>query len=428
MFCLIGKTDLLRGQQIYTVRFQKDIVFNGDLKYHLHQGFLPKTIKNRQRVLDIRYYPSEPKIINNTENSHYEFRFDDEKANLTHKIVIEFDIELFNYDLAEARFIKQGIEDTLAISKYLKSESFEKKNHKLIQQAAEKIDCQTDIDCTNSIFSFVTDHLTYDNKILENIGAVRALKLGKGDCTEYSDLMVSLCRAKGIPARVVGGMYLRTGSNIYHNWVEVYLSEIGWVPFDPTFGDDGNHDKNFENLKNRYVYIYTGRTDAKLGSSFERYAYQSLTSNTKFNTNTSFTLNIDYQTIFNEAVKYYNNHCYDSALVILNDLIEMDVKNTNYLTFKAMLLARQGNFKVSQKVFQIALAIAEHAQQKRDLYYGYSNFHALSGNLNYSLSFLRASMELGFRSYDQMISDEDLHSIQDTPEFLQLLRDYGYDP
>jgi transglutaminase-like putative cysteine protease len=67
-------------------------------------------------------------------------------------------------------------------------------------------------------------------------GAVWALQNRHGDCTEFTDLFVTLCRAKGIPARACDG-YITTeiqkNDTAKHDWAEVYLDKCGWVPIDP---------------------------------------------------------------------------------------------------------------------------------------------------------------------------------------------------
>jgi len=65
-----------------------------------------------------------------------------------------------------------------------------------------------------------------------------------GHCEYFSTAMVVLLRAAGVPARNVNGFlggewnefgrYLSVTQNNAHSWVEVYFSEFGWVPFDPT--------------------------------------------------------------------------------------------------------------------------------------------------------------------------------------------------
>ncbi|MGE7763291.1 transglutaminaseTgpA domain-containing protein [Peribacillus sp. NPDC097895] len=72
-----------------------------------------------------------------------------------------------------------------------------------------------------------------------------------GYCDNYSTAMVVLLRAANIPARWVKGYTegektILDGESVYkvtnnnaHSWVEVYFSGIGWVPFEPTKGFNG---------------------------------------------------------------------------------------------------------------------------------------------------------------------------------------------
>ncbi len=77
------------------------------------------------------------------------------------------------------------------------------------------------------------------------------LKSHRGVCHHYSNLMVTLCRAAGVPAVVAHGVKIPTEGQFTnhsgsHGWVEVYLNSIGWVPVEPlnvnalrTFGSAG---------------------------------------------------------------------------------------------------------------------------------------------------------------------------------------------
>ena len=58
-----------------------------------------------------------------------------------------------------------------------------------------------------------------------------------GLCAAQSNLMAALCRAVGIPARVVWGcMYtpVNGGSFGHHAWNEIYMGDDGWIPVDVT--------------------------------------------------------------------------------------------------------------------------------------------------------------------------------------------------
>ncbi len=58
------------------------------------------------------------------------------------------------------------------------------------------------------------------------------LQTGWYDCQLGSALFVALCRARGIPARIIGGHVLYRRAPTNHYWAEVWLEEKGWTPFD----------------------------------------------------------------------------------------------------------------------------------------------------------------------------------------------------
>ncbi len=103
-------------------------------------------------------------------------------------------------------------------------------------------------DQVKAIQKTVIDTLSYnDAKIKYNIrqGARKALQNPTNAvCLEYSDLMIALLRAQGIPARMpVGYAYtgdLKTSREVadsLHSWVEAYIPNVGWINVDPTWGE-----------------------------------------------------------------------------------------------------------------------------------------------------------------------------------------------
>jgi hypothetical protein len=58
---------------------------------------------------------------------------------------------------------------------------------------------------------------------------------------EYSDLLITMLRAQGIPSRAVFGYgYDPSKKNTLpekHQWVQAYIEGTGWVSIDPTWGN-----------------------------------------------------------------------------------------------------------------------------------------------------------------------------------------------
>lgn len=114
-----------------------------------------------------------------------------------------------------------------------------------------------------SILNFVVSNLQY---VLVPVAydAKYAFDSGKGNCQNYSHLAAAMLRVLGIPVRIANGITLEKaydlalGSRAYemnmaqgrHSWVEVYLPQHGWVPFDP------QQTEFF--ISNRYLRIEVG--------------------------------------------------------------------------------------------------------------------------------------------------------------------------
>ena len=85
------------------------------------------------------------------------------------------------------------------------------------------------------------------------------LDAGWFDCRLGSSLFVALCRARGIPARVLGGYTLYSRAPAIHYWAEVWIDQQGWTPFD-LFG----WDLSFGGRDRDWLDTFFGRLDQRL--------------------------------------------------------------------------------------------------------------------------------------------------------------------
>jgi transglutaminase-like putative cysteine protease len=75
-----------------------------------------------------------------------------------------------------------------------------------------------------------------------------------GVCDEITSLFIAMLRSLKIPARFISGLAYTASSQFpqgwgAHGWAEVYFPGVGWVPFDPTFGEFGWVDPGHIKLK-----------------------------------------------------------------------------------------------------------------------------------------------------------------------------------
>jgi hypothetical protein len=123
------------------------------------------------------------------------------------------------------------------------------------------------------IYNFTVSYLNYNFDNLQSAtrqGALEALKTPNNAlCTEFSDLFVTLARAKNIPAREIEGFAytnnpkikpLNSNSDILHAWPQFYdTSSQTWISVDPTWEKTTNGIDYFSDLDlNHLVFVIHG--------------------------------------------------------------------------------------------------------------------------------------------------------------------------
>ncbi len=86
------------------------------------------------------------------------------------------------------------------------------------------------------ISRWVHERITYE-VTPRSLDGVEILEAGRGDCTEYSRLTVTLLRAAGVPAQMRNGMAASGDELVAHAWVG-YHDGTSWHEIDPTWGRD----------------------------------------------------------------------------------------------------------------------------------------------------------------------------------------------
>jgi transglutaminase-like putative cysteine protease len=115
-----------------------------------------------------------------------------------------------------------------------------------IRRSAELLAGSTDwgLPLADSINDWVYQSMTYQHGVTGvRTTAAEALALGSGVCQDYAHVMLSICRACGLPSRYVSGHLLGQGGS--HAWVEVVLPAKDGTgdaiasTFDPTHASRG---------------------------------------------------------------------------------------------------------------------------------------------------------------------------------------------
>lgn len=89
------------------------------------------------------------------------------------------------------------------------------------------------------IFKWIDENFPWasarEYSTIENIPEY-VLANNHGDCGQVTLLFLTLCRSIGIPAHFQSGFMLHPGDENLHDWGEIYIQDLGWVPVDMSFG------------------------------------------------------------------------------------------------------------------------------------------------------------------------------------------------
>lgn len=119
------------------------------------------------------------------------------------------------------------------------------KDPKIMEMARIAVGSTTDAGkAARQIEAFVSGYIKQQNFSIGYASAREVAESRQGDCSEHAVLTAALCRAVGIPARVVSGLVytdnLAGQKNVFggHAWAEAYIGGV-WIGLDATRAPQG---------------------------------------------------------------------------------------------------------------------------------------------------------------------------------------------
>ena len=225
---------------------------------------IPVNRDNQEIIGDIEFIPEPTDIVTDKwgqQTAHY--HYNDIMAGGIREAVMITEAKIYNVRYFifpdEVGTLDEIPSDITAI--YLEDNEKYQIHHPVIREAVDfVVGNETNAYwVARNIFNYLIDNMYY-----EMVGgwntAPTVLERGNGSCSEYSFVYISMCRAAGLPARYVGAVVVRgddvSMDDVFHRWVEIYLPNYGWVPIDPSGGDQGsprNQARYIGNLANRFL-------------------------------------------------------------------------------------------------------------------------------------------------------------------------------
>lgn len=225
---------------------------------------VPRTLEPRQTLRRIRFSHEPVERRNSGNNAYARFFFHKPAKPIT--VTVTADLELFpdglaNHPIKPTDPLKPDErERLLAPATYLESDAAP------ILALARQVTAEETVKRLRQIQDLVTAKLKRGEFDPADHGAVAALQAGKGDCTEFADLFVAICRASRLPAVVCEGFTIDAGllrrAEPHHNWASVFVEDRGWVRFDPL--DTATRVGQFEGQAFWYIQLSDQRNDPLL--------------------------------------------------------------------------------------------------------------------------------------------------------------------
>jgi transglutaminase-like putative cysteine protease len=236
---------------------------------------IPQSRQGRQTIHDIRFSHQPAQSFAHDGCSYAQFLLDYPPK--TTEIVITVDATIHRYDCGMACSSRNcpRLGSTADLDQFLVHEEYLEKDAPELRQLARKLLGKSDKDSVLKTMAFVVATLRQGPFDSADHGALWALEKKQGDCTEFTDLFVALCRANNLPAKFCQGYLIHDvvkGDTPKHDWAEVYLPEYGWVPFDPFHAHQGNA---VEEMLPIYLYLDNQRRNSLLNDGhYYAYYYQ----------------------------------------------------------------------------------------------------------------------------------------------------------
>ncbi|MGB4985065.1 MAG: transglutaminase-like domain-containing protein [Erysipelotrichaceae bacterium] len=123
---------------------------------------------------------------------------------------------------------------------------------KQIEKGKEVVEgAKTELEVVEKVYNYVIGNISYDFDKATSVKSGytpiidKVIEEGKGICFDYAAVMASILRSQRIPTRMDIG-YVQ---DVYHAWISVYISDVGWINgiiefdgvswklMDPTFED-----------------------------------------------------------------------------------------------------------------------------------------------------------------------------------------------
>lgn len=138
--------------------------------------------------------------------------------------------------------VVQGLPGDLPPEVFLRSTARTEADEAIRAFAAEQANAASQLERLHALSRTVNERMVFETGTTDaGTTAAVAFAAGRGVCQDFAHLFIAVARLGGTPARYVSGHLFRRGpagraQDAGHAWAEAWVSDLGWVAFDPANG------------------------------------------------------------------------------------------------------------------------------------------------------------------------------------------------
>lgn len=174
---------------------------------------------------------------------------EDAFGNLTHTFTVDGPISELairvsgEVETQDTHGIVRGTREKFPPSFYLRQTDLTAPDNAITEWIAEisSNGARPALDTLHALQQAIYNTLNFDtDSTLTSTTAAEAFAHKHGVCQDYAHIFCSAARNIGVPARYIGGYFLRGDGVVTteagHAWAEAWLPDLGWIAFDPANG------------------------------------------------------------------------------------------------------------------------------------------------------------------------------------------------
>ncbi len=221
---------------IINIKYETSYVFSSNVPRLVQSIMLHPTECLNQKVVCCDIFTSKGELVKVPEDALGHRLYNIYNKNISEPQTISMKTTVETKDFSG---LMKGLNESVHPDCFLRQTKLTEPDKKILNLVKKKV-VKGSVDFCHHLNERVSSSIKYLSGSTDiYTSAADAISQGSGVCQDFSHILVGLARFHGYPARYVNGFMLDDtdlASNDTHAWAEIFITNLGWVGFDPCHG------------------------------------------------------------------------------------------------------------------------------------------------------------------------------------------------